>query len=282
MRLEHKVALITGGMSGIGRGIASRFAEEGADIAIHDIVTASSDYTPQTPEVVRAQGRRCEIYQVDVSRADQARTAVARTIRDFGRIHILVNDAGTNILRPTFDFSDEEWERVIGVNLTGTWNYCRYLGPHLVERGGGSIVNVASVGSFQASYSRAPYMASKGGVAMLTKALALDLAEGNVRVNAVAPGSVLTPMARRASQVELGERIRETMFRALTPMRRRGKPEEIANAALFLASDEASFVTGHILIVDGGMMAGNQIGARWRVADDAELPWLPGPEPSAQ
>ncbi len=276
MRFENKVALVTGAESGIGRAIAHRFADEGADIAIHDIAikTATSGHECTTTEMVRARGQRARTYQVDVSQAKQVRVAIDRTIRDFGRIDILVNNAGINIRAHPFDFTDEDWERIIGVNLTGPWNYCRYLGPHMLEQGGGSIVNIASIGSFQASYYRAPYMASKGAVAMLTKSLALDLAESNVRVNAVAPGTVLTHMAS-PDQERLGRATHE-MVGALTPMRRWGQPEEIANAVLFLASDEASFITGHILVVDGGWMAGNQIGVPWKpVPDDAELPWLP-------
>jgi len=273
MRLAGKAALITGAGAGIGRAIACRFAEEGADIAIHDRSIADAQ---QTAEMIRKLGRRAETYQVDVARADQVRSVIAKTIADFGRVHILVNDAGLNIYRPLFDFTDEDWDRIIGVNLTGTWNYCRYLGKHMVERGGGAIVNIASLAAVLASYCRAPYCASKGGVEMLTKALALDLAEQNVRVNAVAPGSIKTPMSRPWERRFASST--ESMVLALSPMRRWGKPEEIANAVLFLASDEASYVTGEMLMADGGQSAGNQIGVRWRPVPDGEdgipVPWL--------
>ena len=259
MRLQGKVALITGAGSGIGRQIAYRFAEEGADVAIHDVSLEGPD---ETAAMVRRRERRAEVYQVDVSRAAEVRGAVSQTVRDFERVAILVNCAGINIYRPPFEFSDEEWDRIIGVNLTGTWNYCRYLGPHMVDQGGGSIVNISSVGAFQTSYFRAPYMASKGGVASLTQALAQDLAEGNVRVNAVAPGAVQTGMTRPHEE-RLG-RITDEMVHALTPMRRWGRPQEVADAALFLASDEASFVTGHSLVVDGGLSTSNQIGMDWK------------------
>lgn len=275
MRLHDKVALITGAGAGIGRAIACRLAEEGADIAIHDISIADAN---QTAEMIRKVGRRAETYQVDVARADQVRSVIARTVGDFGRVHILVNDAGVSIYRRLFDFTDEDWDRIIGVNLTGTWNYCRYLGQHMVERGGGAIVNIASLAAVSASYCRAPYCASKGGVAMLTKALALDLAESNVRVNAVAPGSIKTPMSRPWDR-RFGSST-ESMVLALSPMRRWGQPEEIANAVLFLASDEASYVTGAMLMADGGLSAGNQIGVRWRPVPDGEdgipVPWLSG------
>ena len=212
-------------------------------------------------------------YQVDVSKAEQVREVVDRTVADFGKINVLVNDAGINIVKRPFDYSDEDWDRVIGVNLTGTWNYCRYAGPHIAAAGGGAIVNIASVAATVASYYRVPYMASKGAVGMLTKALALDLAEQKVRVNAVAPGSVETPMIKPGVKRFGG--LTRPMNLALTPMRRFAQPVEIANAVLFLASDEASFVTGHILVVDGGFTAGSQIGASWRPAPDTDpVPWL--------
>src|SRR5713226_4848315 len=177
-RFTGQTVLITGAGSGIGRAIALRFAEEEADVAIHDI---NEEEAQATATQVREIGRRAETYKVDVSRPDEVRAAVATTIVDFGRLNVLVNDAGINIVKRPFDYTDEDWESVIGVNLTGTWNYCRYAGPHIASGGGGAIVNIASVAATIASYYRVPYMASKGGVGMLTKALAMDLAEMKVR-----------------------------------------------------------------------------------------------------
>jgi NAD(P)-dependent dehydrogenase (short-subunit alcohol dehydrogenase family) len=265
MRLREKVALVTGAGSGIGREIACRFAQEGADVAVHDI---SPEGGGETAEMVRGLHRRAEVYTVDVARAEQVRGVITETIRDFGRVSILVNCAGVNLYRPPFEFTDEEWEWIIGVNLTGTWNYCRYLGPHIVERGGGAIVNVTSIGAFQTSYYRAPYMASKGAITSLTRALAQDLAESNVRVNDVAPGATWTGMTRPAEE-RLG-RITGEMVEALVPMRRWARPQEVANAALFLASDEASFVTGHSLAVDGGLSVSNQFGLDWEPASEPD------------
>ena len=275
MRLEGRVALITGGASGIGRQIACRFAEEGADTAIHDVASEGAE---ETAAMVRQRGRRAAVYEVGVAQAAQVRQAIKRTTDAFGYVSILVNSAGINLYRPPFEFTDEDWDRIIGVNLTGTWNYCRYLGPHMVENGGGAIVNISSVGAFQSSYFRAPYMASKGGVTALTRALAQDLAEHKVRVNAVAPGATRTGMTRPEEQ-RLG-RISDEMVKALTPMRRWGRPAEIADAALFLASDEAGFVTGQSLVVDGGLSASNQFGMPWKpVAESgAELPWASEPD----
>ena len=146
------------------------------------------------------------------------------------------------------------------MNLDGVWFYCRYVLPHFFTRGGGNIVNIASLGAFQASHNRAPYMASKGAVVSLTRALAIDLAEKNVRVNAVAPGLTETHLATRQARTEIFE-----LGEHLTPMRRWAKPDEIAAGVLFLASDDASFITGAIISIDGGLLAGNPIGRSFPV-----------------
>ena len=261
MRFENKAVLVTGGGSGIGRQIARDFASEGARVAIHDLSEAGSRGDPGADRKMAGRGSRR--YIVDVSKAPDVREAIDRTIEDFGRVDVLVNCAGINLYKDPFDYSDEDWDRVVGVDLTGTWNYCRYLGPHMVDQGGGSIVNISSAGSIMTSYYRAPYMASKAGVKGLTMALALDLAERNVRVNAVAPGCVDTGMTRPREK-RFG-RLTDHTVRALTPMRRWGTPEDVSKAVMFLASDDAGFITGHTLAVDGGATAGNQWGQPFRM-----------------
>ena len=252
MRFKDKVAIVTGAASGIGRATALRFAEEGANVAIPDINEQGAN---ETADSIRQLGRQALAIKTDVSSSEQVRRSIAQTLQAFGQIDIVVNDAGINVRKSPHQFTDEEWRRVLGINLDGVWYYCRYVLDHFLERGRGNIVNIASVGAFQTSHNRVPYMASKGGVVSLTKALALDLADRNIRVNAVAPGCTDTGFATGAD--------RDKIFAPcsfLTPMGRWAQPVEIANAVLFLASDEASYITGHILCVDGGMMAGNPLG----------------------
>lgn len=253
MRLHKRVAVVTGAGSGIGRAIAIRFAEEGANIAVPDL---KEEGAAETVDVIRNLGQEAIFVKTDVSRSEEVQASLRKTLECFGQIDILVNNAGINIYRPIEDFTDEDWHRVVGVNLSGVWFYCRYIIPHFLERGRGVIINIASIGAFQTSHNRAPYMASKGGVVSLTKALALDLADRNIRVNAIAPGVVETAMGAAWRAVRAN--YRAATF--LTPMGRFGQPVEIANAAVFLASDEASFITGHTLCVDGGMLSGNRLG----------------------
>jgi 3-oxoacyl-[acyl-carrier protein] reductase len=270
-RFAGRVVLVTGAGSGIGRAMATRFADEGANVAIHEVDDLAG---AETAQMVVARDRMAKVYHVDVGAPNEVRDAITAVVDDFGGLDIIVNNAGINLYRHPFDYTDEDFDRIIGVNLRGPWNYCRYGGPHIADRGGGSIINVSSIAAVQASYYRAIYMASKGGVGMLTKALALDLADSNIRVNAVAPGIVKTSMTRPNVR-RVGVAI-DSMIKALTPLHRWADPVDIANAALFLASDEARHITGTTLFVDGGMLAGNTIGQPWHpVAEpDADLPWL--------
>lgn len=272
MRFKDKVALVTGAGFGIGRAIACRLAEEGADIAIHD--RGPWENMEETAKMVRERGRRVEIYQVDVSKVSPVCQAIAKTIKDFGQVHVLVNNAGMNMYKRVQDFTDKDWEEIVGTDLTGVWNYCRHMVPHFLEKNGGCIVNIGSVAGLVGHYYRAPYVAAKHGVHGLTKALALDLAESNIRVNGVAPGGVKTGMTR-PHEWRFGACTDEVIM-TQTPMRRWGEAAEVAAAVAFLASDDASYITGQILPTDGGYSVGTQIGVPWTPVpmEGVDLPWL--------
>ncbi|WP_437773448.1 SDR family NAD(P)-dependent oxidoreductase [Arthrobacter sp. KNU40] len=271
MRFNEKNAVVTGGGHGIGRAIALQLASEGARVAIHDKNIENAQAVVQ--EIQKAGGE-AQAYGVDVSSSSDVRRVIAETLSDFKQVHVLVCNAGVNTYKNVFEYSDDEWDTLIGVNLTGTWNYCRYLGEHMASTGGGAIVNVSSNGAFTTAHMRAPYMASKGGVHSLTKALALDMADYGIRVNDVAPGNTDTGMTR--PDTPRPGYASKSMVAMLTAMHRYGRPEEIAAAVSFLASDEASFVTGASIVVDGGYSAGTPLGLPIRpVAEEGyDVPWL--------
>jgi NAD(P)-dependent dehydrogenase (short-subunit alcohol dehydrogenase family) len=248
MRLRDRVAIVTGGGSGIGRATAGVFGREGAVVMVSDY---REDAGRETAASVEAAGGRALFVEADVSRPEQVQALVDATIDAYGRIDILFNNAGVLFLGTVLDTEPETWNRVMAVNLTGTYLCSRAVIPHMKSRGGGSIVNVtSSTGAHDAAANIAAYVASKGAVALLTKCMAIDHAQDGIRVNALAPGPTDTNMLRDNLTEEQLRAFQETF-----PMKRLGRPEELAEAALFLASDEASFVTGAILPVDGGQTA---------------------------
>jgi NAD(P)-dependent dehydrogenase (short-subunit alcohol dehydrogenase family) len=248
---------VTGGGAGIGRGIVLGLLDAGARVVVHDI---DLEALRAVGKEAAAHGGEVSTAQVDVADPKAVRAAVGSAWSQWP-IDILVNNAGINIVKDPFEYSDDDWDQVIGVNVTGVWNYCIAVGKLMAGAGGGAIINIASLASSLASYRRAPYVASKGAVGMLTRALALDLAERNIRVNAVGPGAVdSTGMAASAGGLKHDQAV------AYTPMRRRAAPSDIANAVIFLASDDAALITGQLLMVDGGISAGTQIGSTWSPA----------------
>jgi NAD(P)-dependent dehydrogenase (short-subunit alcohol dehydrogenase family) len=239
--LDGRVAIITGGGSGIGAATARRFAEAGATVALFD---RDGDATISVAAAVGGHA-----YALDVRDSDEVNDAVHSVAQTLGRIDILVNNAGTGDLRPLHEVDDRLWHRLIDVNLTGTFNATRAVIPFMLETGGGAIVNNASVSGLAATRNEAAYSAAKAGVISLTKSGALEYGP-TVRVNCVAPGHVRTPMTAVWEQMpDAFAPIAEAI-----PLGRIGEPHEVAEAILFLASDRASYITGHTLVIDGGIL----------------------------
>jgi NAD(P)-dependent dehydrogenase (short-subunit alcohol dehydrogenase family) len=248
MRLAKKTALVTGAGSGIGRGIARRFAAEGALLVLSDMVESGLQ---ETTAMIREAGGQALPVIGDVAARPDAERMVEAAISAWGRIDIIVNNAGISGSRQAtlaHLTTDEEWERVMAVNVGGIFRISTAAIRHMLQQGGGVIVNIASAAGLVPFPARAAYNASKGAVIAFTRALALDYAPNHIRANAICPGMVETAMTRwRLEHPELRQQIHDA-----TPWGRVAQPEEIASAAVYLASDEADYVTGHALVIDGG------------------------------
>jgi NAD(P)-dependent dehydrogenase (short-subunit alcohol dehydrogenase family) len=248
LSLKNNTALVIGGTSGIGLALAKGLAIAGADVVT---TGRRGDLVRVATQEIQALGRRSLEITCDVTDEATIQHLLEATREAFGDVHILVNCAGRTKRTPTLDLSDAEWNSILETNLNGTLRACRVIGRHMVERGYGRIINIASLSSFVALYEVAAYSASKAAVTSLTKSLAIEWAQHNVCVNAIAPGVFRTDL--NSALLDGTERGKEFLLR--TPMRRFGKVEELVGAAVFLASEAASFVTGHTLIVDGGFLA---------------------------
>jgi 2-dehydro-3-deoxy-D-gluconate 5-dehydrogenase len=245
--LEGKIALVTGTGTGMGAAIAKALAESGADVICHD----RGDEARPTSEAIRALGRRSVALSADLSQRDAQDALVGDAVKALGRIDILVNNAGLIRRAPAVDYSDDDWDLLLEVNLSAPFRLSRKVGKLMIEQGGGRIVNIASLLAFQGGILVPAYAASKGGVAQVTKALANEWAAKNVNVNAIAPGYIATnnTAALRADEA----RSRQILDRI--PAGRWGQADDVAGAAIFLCSEAARYVTGHVLVVDGGWMA---------------------------
>ena len=249
-QLDGKVALITGAGSGIGRASALAFAREGAKVAVADIVVEGGE---ETVRMVKEAGGEAFFIKVDVANAADVEAMVNTVVDTYGRIDCAYNNAGIEgRLASTDEYPEDVFDKVIDINLTGVWLCMKYELPHMLKQGSGAIVNTASGAGLIGVSGMSAYVASKHGVIGLTKTAALEYAKSGIRVNAVCPGLIQTPMVERitAEQPQLGEALV-----AAEPVGRTGKPEEIAESVVWLSSDAASFVTGHSMSVDGGFVA---------------------------
>jgi len=249
VRLENKVAVVTGSSSGIGEAIALAFAQEGAAVVVN--YSRHEDAAQKVLEKIEGAGGKGLVVGADVSDPKEVEAMVQQATDAFGRLDIMVNNAGMERKMPFLETPFEVWQETIAVNLTGTWLGCQAAAKRMVSQGDpGRIINVSSVHEDLAMPTNAPYCATKGGVRMLMRTLAVELAPHNITVNDIAPGAIETPMD--APLEEHPDEMKELLSEI--PLGRMGKPEEVANLALFLASDDSSYVTGSTLFVDGGMI----------------------------
>jgi NAD(P)-dependent dehydrogenase (short-subunit alcohol dehydrogenase family) len=250
MRLDNKVVIVTGGALGIGAGIAQRFSEAGAAVVVFDM---NGEAALKIEQALRKTGRARAI-QGDVTEEDQVRSAVERTVSEFGSLDILVNNAGIDVESPAIEMSSSVWDRTLDVNLKGAFLCSKHAIPKMRGRGG-AIVNISSVRAFVSYEGNAAYDASKAGLLGLTRALALEHGRDGIRVNAICPGYISTPMtdAWLASQPDPPAALKQVL--SIHPLGRMGTPRDVAEAALFLASDAAAFISGTFLVVDGAMSA---------------------------
>jgi NAD(P)-dependent dehydrogenase (short-subunit alcohol dehydrogenase family) len=246
-KLDGKVALITGAGAGIGRDSALAFAREGAAVAVVDVREVRAE---QTAERVRAEGGNARAFTCDVRFLDQVESAVAGALAEFGRIDAVFNDAGTTRPGSVVSISLEDWEMVLDVNLRGTFNVSRAVLPHMIERGSGAIINMGSVDGLTGDRNMAAYNAAKAAIVNLSRSMAVDFGPHGIRTNCICPGVIGSPAILRMFTDE-----RRTAMEAATPLRRIGRPSDIASIAVFLACEDSAYINGAAIVADGGLMA---------------------------
>ncbi|MFA5005354.1 MAG: 3-oxoacyl-[acyl-carrier-protein] reductase [Candidatus Omnitrophota bacterium] len=245
MRLDGKVALITGGARGIGQAIAMSFAKEGADIVVADV---NMEIAQKTASEIEALGRKALALEMDVTSYEKVEEGINKILDKFGKVDILVNNAGITKDNLLLRMSQAEWDAVINVNLKGTFNCIRAVSRPMVKQRSGRIISIASIIGLMGNPGQANYAASKAGIIALTKTVAKELASRNINANAVAPGFIQTEMTAK-----LPEELKKKMLEAI-PLGKLGTPQDIAQVCLFLASEESSYITGQVITVDGGMV----------------------------
>jgi len=254
VRFQDRIVVVTGAGSGIGKATALAFGREGAKVVAADVNAASAQ---ATADQIKGAGGQAESFQVDVSVAADVERMVTTTVERFGRLDVLVNNAGVVFLLHLTEVPEEGWDWMMSINLKGVFLGCKYAIPQMIRQGKGAIVNMASIAGLRGFSSHTAYGAAKGGVVQLTKALAVESARKGVRVNCVCPATIDTPMLDKDAGRKVPDKATFMQMAAKgCPMGRIGRPEEVAAAILFLASDEASYITGVALPVDGGIWAG--------------------------
>ena len=244
MELEGKVAIVTGGTRGIGKAIILDLAANGADVALN--YRKSDDLAKELAETIREMGRRALVVQADVSNFDDAQAVVQKVMDEFGRVDILINNAGMNWDGVVWKMTEEQWDKVIDVDLKGTFNYTRAVTPHFREQKSGKIVNITSINGLRGKFGQTNYSAAKAGAIGFTKACARELGRSQVNVNAVAPGLIETEMVKEAP-----EKVRQLALSEIV-LGRLGLPEEVACVVTFLCTEKARHITGQVIQVDGG------------------------------
>jgi NAD(P)-dependent dehydrogenase (short-subunit alcohol dehydrogenase family) len=247
--LKGRTAIVTGGSKGLGEAIALSMADAGANLVITGRDEASLD---KVAAAVAAKGSKCIPMKIDVLKKADIKEMTDRTLAEFGKIDILVNNAGINVVKPLLKITEEDWDRVLDTNLKGYFFCAQAVAPHMIEQKRGCIINNASIFGRTGFMNLSPYIASKGGVVQLTKAMAVEWARFNVRTVCIAPSYSVTEMAKR--DIEANPQILEQNLKKI-PMKRGGEPREVGDVCVFLASDAASFVTGETIAIDGGWLA---------------------------
>jgi NAD(P)-dependent dehydrogenase (short-subunit alcohol dehydrogenase family) len=252
MRLAGKVAVITGAGVGIGRSTALLFAKEGAKVVVADY---DSERGAETVGIIREDGGEATFIQVDVSKAADAERMARATVETYGKLDILVNNAGIYMQADAVEMTEEDWDRILDVNLKGVFLCSKYCIPEMIKGGGGSIVNIGSEAGIVGIKNQVAYNVSKSGIIALTKSTAIDFAAHNIRVNCVCPGTTETPLVKAALERAPDPAAARRALEEVRPANRLGRPEEIAAGILYLASDESPYATGSILSIDGGYTA---------------------------